>query len=99
VAQSECARHFEIAPLVERGGICGKFFLGRLHLLTSPRGSSIRTNDEQGLRTIRSRMSERSWNDIIPHQQARTELDFIAASIRNRDMLKTEGLSVPMANG
>ena len=46
------------------------------------------------LRTIRSRMSERSWNDIIPHQQARTELDFIAASIRNREMLKTEGLSI-----
>jgi len=39
-------------------------------------------------------MSERSRNDIIPHQQARTELDFIAASIRNRDMLKTEGLSI-----
>lgn len=46
------------------------------------------------LRTVRSRMSERSWGDIIPHQRARAELDFIAASIRNRDMLKTEGLSI-----
>ena len=39
-------------------------------------------------------MSERSWNDIIPHELARAELDFIAASIRNRDMLKAEGLSI-----
>jgi SpoVK/Ycf46/Vps4 family AAA+-type ATPase len=46
------------------------------------------------LRTVRSRMSDRSWKDIIPHEQARTELDFIAASIRNRDMLKAEGLSI-----
>jgi AAA+ superfamily predicted ATPase len=46
------------------------------------------------LRTVRSRMSERSWNDIIPHATARAELDFIAASIRNRDMLKAEGLSI-----
>lgn len=46
------------------------------------------------LRTVRSRMSERSWKDIIPHQQARAELDFLAASIRNRDMLKAEGLSM-----
>jgi AAA+ superfamily predicted ATPase len=46
------------------------------------------------LRTIRSRMSERTWNDIIPHAQARAELDFIATSIRNRDMLKSEGLSI-----
>jgi AAA+ superfamily predicted ATPase len=46
------------------------------------------------LRTIRSRMSERSWSDIIPHQQARAELDFLAAAIRNRDMLKAEGLSI-----
>jgi hypothetical protein len=46
------------------------------------------------LRTVRSRMSERSWNDVIPHQQARAELDFLAASIRNREMLKTEGLSM-----
>jgi hypothetical protein len=46
------------------------------------------------LRTVRSRMSERSWKDIIPHEQARAELDFIAASIRNREMLKAEGLSI-----
>lgn len=46
------------------------------------------------LRTVRSRMSERSWSDIIPHDHARRELDFIAASIRNRDMLKAEGLSI-----
>ncbi|WP_298243117.1 ATP-binding protein [uncultured Bradyrhizobium sp.] len=46
------------------------------------------------LRTVRSRMSDRSWNDVIPHEQARGELDFIAASIRNRDMLKAEGLSI-----
>lgn len=46
------------------------------------------------LRTVRSRMSDRSWNDIIPHEHARRELDFIAASIRNRDMLKAEGLSI-----
>jgi len=46
------------------------------------------------LRTVRSRMSERSWKDIIPHQQARAELDFLTASIRNRDMLKAEGLSM-----
>ncbi len=46
------------------------------------------------LRTVRSRMSGRSWKDIIPHEQARAELDFIAASIRNRDMLKAEGLSM-----
>jgi hypothetical protein len=41
------------------------------------------------LRTVRSRMSDRSWNDIIPHEQVRAELDFIAASIRNREMLKS----------
>lgn len=46
------------------------------------------------LRTVRSRMSDRSWADIIPHEHARRELDFIAASIRNRDMLKAEGLSI-----
>jgi AAA+ superfamily predicted ATPase len=46
------------------------------------------------LRTVRSRMSDRSWNDVIPHEHARRELDFIAASIRNRDMLKAEGLSI-----
>ena len=46
------------------------------------------------LRTVRSRMSDRSWGDVIPHEHARAELDFIAASIRNREMLKAEGLSI-----
>jgi len=46
------------------------------------------------LRTVRSRMSDRCWNDIIPQQRAREELDFIAASIRDREMLKAEGLSI-----
>jgi hypothetical protein len=46
------------------------------------------------LRTVRSRMSERSWNDVVPHDQVRAELDFIGASIRNRDMLKAEGLTI-----
>lgn len=46
------------------------------------------------LRTVRSRMSQRSWDDIIPHEKARAELDFIAASIRDRDMLKAEGLTI-----
>jgi hypothetical protein len=46
------------------------------------------------LRTIRSRLSDRSWDDIIPHQRAREELDFIAASIRDREMLKAEGLTI-----
>jgi SpoVK/Ycf46/Vps4 family AAA+-type ATPase len=46
------------------------------------------------LRTVRSRMSDRSWTDIVPHEHARRELDFIAASIRNRDLLKAEGLTI-----
>jgi AAA+ superfamily predicted ATPase len=46
------------------------------------------------LRTVRSRISERSWKDIVPHVHARAELDFIAESIRNRAMLKEEGLSI-----
>ena len=46
------------------------------------------------LRTVRSRMSDRSWNDIIPHEQVRAELDFVAGSIRNREMLEAEGLSI-----
>jgi AAA+ superfamily predicted ATPase len=46
------------------------------------------------LRTVRSRMSDRSWNNIVPHERARAELDFIAASIRNREMLKAEGLTI-----
>ena len=46
------------------------------------------------LRTVRSRMSERCWGDIIPHGRAREELDFIAAAIRDREMLKREGLSI-----
>ena len=43
------------------------------------------------LRTVRSRMSDRSWNDIVPHEHVRAELDFIAAAIRNREMLNAEG--------
>lgn len=46
------------------------------------------------LRTVRSRMSARCWDDVIPHEQARAELDFIAASIRDHEMLKAEGLSI-----
>lgn len=46
------------------------------------------------VRTVRTRMSGRSWADIIPHERARAELDFVAASVRNRDMLKAEGLSI-----
>jgi ATPase family associated with various cellular activities (AAA) len=46
------------------------------------------------VRTVRSRMSGRTWADIIPHERARAELDFVAASVRNRDMLKAEGLSI-----
>jgi AAA+ superfamily predicted ATPase len=46
------------------------------------------------LRTVRTRMSTRLWDDIIPNEHARAELDFIAASIRNREMLKAEGLSI-----
>jgi ATPase family associated with various cellular activities (AAA) len=46
------------------------------------------------VRTVRSRMSSRSWGDIVPHERARAELDFVAASVRNRDMLKAEGLSI-----
>jgi len=46
------------------------------------------------LRTVRSRMSSRNWADVVAHERAREELDFIAASIRDRDMLKAEGLSI-----
>lgn len=46
------------------------------------------------LRTIRSRISERTWADLVPNEQVRAELDFIAASIRNREVLKKEGLSI-----
>ncbi len=46
------------------------------------------------LRTVRSRMSDRTWDDIVPHEKARAELDFIRASIRDREMLKAEGLSI-----
>ncbi|HWE75910.1 MAG TPA: ATP-binding protein [Stellaceae bacterium] len=46
------------------------------------------------LRTVRSRMSARSWADIVPHEQAKAELDFIAASVRDREMLKAEGLTI-----
>lgn len=46
------------------------------------------------LRTVRSRMSDRTWSDLIPNEHVRTELGFIAAAIRNREMLKAEGLSI-----
>jgi AAA+ superfamily predicted ATPase len=46
------------------------------------------------LRTVRSRMSTRTWDDIVPHERARAELDFIADSIRNREMLAAEGLTI-----
>jgi AAA+ superfamily predicted ATPase len=46
------------------------------------------------LRTVRSRMSEKSWSDIIPHPQVRTEFEFITSSIRKHEMLKAEGLSI-----
>lgn len=46
------------------------------------------------LRTVRSRMSDRTWSDLIPNEQVRAELNFIATSIRNREMLKAEGLSI-----
>jgi len=46
------------------------------------------------LRTVRTKMSDRSWNDIIPHQQVQTEFDFITSSIRSREMLKAEGLTI-----
>ncbi len=39
---------------------------------------------------MRSRMSDRTWSDLIPNEHVRAELDFIA--IRNREMLKAEGL-------
>ena len=44
--------------------------------------------------TVRSRIPDRSWNHIISNGRTKQELDFIAASIRNRDMLKAEGLSI-----
>ncbi|HEX3973914.1 MAG TPA: ATP-binding protein [Stellaceae bacterium] len=46
------------------------------------------------LRTVRSRMSARAWSDIVPHDQAKAELDFIAASVRDRETLKAEGLTM-----
>ena len=46
------------------------------------------------LRTVRSRMSDRSWSNIVPNEHVRAELDFIAAAIRKREMLKAEGLSI-----
>ena len=46
------------------------------------------------LRTVRSKISDLSWENVIPHHQARTELDFIANSIKNRDTLNAEGLSI-----
>jgi hypothetical protein len=44
--------------------------------------------------TVRSRISDRSWKDMVPNARAKEELDFIAASIRNREMLKAEGLTI-----
>ena len=44
--------------------------------------------------TVRSRISESSWADVVPNGRAKEELDFIAASIRNREMLKAEGLTI-----
>ena len=103
----ESAAHFMLVvqkDAAQSSAAASEFFLARrMKLLTSRWFEGCSRNrihsrtelcSSTGLRTIRSRMSERSWNDIIPHQQARTELDFIAASIRNRDMLKTEGLSI-----
>jgi SpoVK/Ycf46/Vps4 family AAA+-type ATPase len=46
------------------------------------------------LRTVRSRMSDRSWDDVVPHEQVRAEFEFIASSIRKREMLKAEGLDI-----
>ena len=46
------------------------------------------------VRTVRSRISERGWPNIVPHVHARQELDFIAAAIRDKDMLKAEGLTL-----
>ena len=44
--------------------------------------------------TVRSRISGRTWSDIIPNERTKQELDFIAASIRDHDMLKAEGLTI-----
>ena len=44
--------------------------------------------------TVRSRISDRSWSDIIPNERTKQELDFITASIRDRDLLKAEGLTI-----
>jgi len=67
--------------------------VGRLLRESNPfKGRVVLVNRD--LRTVRSRISDRSWSNIIPHEHARAELDFIAASIRNRDMLKAEGLSI-----
>jgi AAA+ superfamily predicted ATPase len=46
------------------------------------------------LRTVRSRISERSWASVVPNGRAKEELDFIAAAIRNRDMLTAERLTI-----
>ncbi|HYA74545.1 MAG TPA: ATP-binding protein, partial [Roseiarcus sp.] len=44
--------------------------------------------------TVRSRISDRSWKDVIPNERTKEELDFIAASIRDQEMLKAEGLTI-----
>ena len=48
----------------------------------------------RNLRTVRSRISDRAWNSIIPNGRAKEELDFIAASIRSHEALKSEGLTI-----
>ena len=70
-----------VMPLVEQGLREANPFKNRVVLVN------------RDLRTVRSRMSERSWADVVPHKGARAELDFITASIRDREMLKAEGLS------
>ena len=48
----------------------------------------------RNLRTVRSRISDRSWGSVIPNGRAKEELDFIAASIRSHETLKAEGLTI-----
>ena len=74
------------------GGFCGTIAAVNLARFSETPLRVVLVNRD--LRTVRSRVSDRSWSDIIPNDQVRAELDFIAASIRNRDMLKAEGLSI-----
>jgi MoxR-like ATPase len=48
----------------------------------------------RNLRTVRSRISDRTWGSVIPNGRAKEELDFIAASIRSHEALKAEGLTI-----